>query len=383
MVANRLTARELVEAVESGRELHVLDVRAPARLASGRVDIVPQAQFHNIKGSDLLDLPDPRGAGLDPGKPIAVVCGAGNDSLKIAQHLNRHGFEAASLEGGISAWMHMLVPRELEPPPQLDRLVQFDRIGKGALGYLLVSEGEAVLIDPSRHAEACLAAARDSGARIVAIADTHVHADYISGGPALAARLEVPYHIHAADAVSPYDGTPGRLDYAPLADGDAIHFGRAALRAVHTPGHTEGSLSYRLGDACVFTGDFLFIGSVGRPDLGGKTEAWTKVLWQSLERAKQEWPAAIRVLPAHYASSAERNRDHTLERLFGELCDPEGLNGPLAMPDEQTFTDWVLGRAGKFPDVYRRIKTINIGLETVDDSEADILEAGRNECALG
>lgn len=375
-----LTSEELIHAVESGEDIQILDVRAPHRLDSGRIDIVADRHFLNVRGSEILALEYAGAIGLDPEARVVVVCGFGSDSRRIARHLNEHGFDAASLAGGMIRWMETLVPRELAPPPALDRLVQFDRIGKGALGYLLVSDGEALVIDAPRHMEPFLAAAEASGARIVGVADTHAHADYISGGPALAEACGVPYYLHAADAVYPYDGTPGRVSHEGLAEGGSLRVGRAELAVVHTPGHTEGSLTYRLDEHLAFTGDFIFMASVGRPDLGGKTEEWTKVLWSSLARAKREWPGSVRVLPAHYASPSERGEDFSVGQPFSRLC---LVNEPLAMDDERAFAQWVRGRTGPFPEAYKRIKAINLGLETVDDTEAEELEAGRNQCALG
>ncbi|MHC4342332.1 MAG: MBL fold metallo-hydrolase, partial [Planctomycetota bacterium] len=193
--------RELVAAVESGRELHVLDVRAPFRLKSGRVDIVPDERFHNIAGSQLLQM-DLSASGLE--SPLVVVCGFGVDSRRVAGFLNERGFEASSLAGGMAAWMRDTVLRELEPPAELDRFVQLDRFGKGALGYVLVSDGEAILVDPPRHTADYLQIVEQAGAKVVGIADTHAHADYISGGPALALSLDVPYYLNPADAVYPY-----------------------------------------------------------------------------------------------------------------------------------------------------------------------------------
>ncbi len=375
-----MTAEELVAAVEGGDEIHLLDVRAPFRLESGRIDILPEGRFHNIQGSKLLALEDPLASGLDPAKRLAVVCGVGSDSRKIAEYLNGHGFNAASITRGISGWMEATVARELAPPESLDRLVQFDRIGKGALGYVLVSDGHAVILDPPRHTVRYLETIDAASAKLAAVADTHAHADYISGSHLLALLEDVPYRLHPADAVYPYDGTPGRIAYEAVAEGSTIRFGRAELRVVCTPGHTEGSVTYRLGDDLAFTGDFLFVASVGRPDLGGKTDEWTKVLWKSIERAKREWPKGMRVLPAHYASAAERNGDHSVGRTFGELL---STNGPLRMKSEAEFTAWVKSKAGKFPEAYKTIKAINVGLKKVSDLEAEELEAGKNECALG
>jgi glyoxylase-like metal-dependent hydrolase (beta-lactamase superfamily II) len=187
----------------------------------------------------------------------------------------------------------------------------------------------------------------------------------------------VPYYLHPADAIYPYDGTPGTLRFTPVVGGERLRVGRAAVEVVHTPGHTEGSVTYRCGDALALTGDFVFVSSVGRPDLGGKSEEWALVLFESLRRAKREWPARLRIYPAHYGSAAERARDHSVGAPFGEL-----VNEPLRIDERDRFAAWIRARAGKFPDAYKRIKAINIGLESVEDAVADELEAGRNECAL-
>ncbi len=367
-----ITPEELVEAVERGEAIHVLDVRAPQRLAAGRIDIVPDERFHNVRGSELLareDPPVPRGA------HVAVVCGLGNDSKRVAQHLAERGYRAESVVGGMAAWMRTVVARELPAPPELDRFVQYDRIGKGALGYLLVSDGEALVVDPPRRADAYEGGL--GGARLVGVADTHAHADYISGAEALARAHDVPYYLHPSDAIYPYDGTPGLLRFRPVVGGERLRVGRAEIEVVHTPGHTEGSVTYRCGDHFALTGDFIFVASVGRPDLGGKSEEWAEVLFESLRAAKRAWPNSLRIYPAHYASAAERARDHSVGGVFGEL-----VNEPLRIDGAREFAEWIRSRAGKFPDAYRRIKAINIGLETVEDAAADELEAGRNECAL-
>ncbi|HMB68350.1 MAG TPA: MBL fold metallo-hydrolase, partial [bacterium] len=369
---------DLVKRTENDEPVHVLDVRAPFRLASGRIDIVPDERFHNVAGSELMARPDP-GIPAPKDALLAVVCAAGNASKVVAQRMNALGYNAASVAGGMDAWMRATVAREVEAPAGVDRLVQIDRIGKGALGYLVVSGGEALIVDPPRDSRTYFQEAERSGAEVVAVADTHVHADYISGAPAIAARLGVPYHLHPADAVYPYDGTPGKLDYRPAEDGAEIVVGSARVTAVHTPGHTEGHLSWRIGDDAVLTGDFLFVRSVGRPDLGDRAEEWTPVLWRSLERARREWPESILVLPAHYSVAAERRADHAVAAAFGDLLRE---NEALGL-DEEAFTRWVLGRTGEFPEAYRRIKAVNVGLENPGPDEMDELELGRNQCALG
>ena len=105
---------------------------------------------------------------------------------------------------------------------------------------------EALIVDPPRHTVHYLETVDAAGARVVAIADTHAHADYISGGPTLALALDVPYYLNPADAIYPYDGTEGRIRYEPAVEGQTIRVGSAELTVVHTPGHTEGSNCYLL-----------------------------------------------------------------------------------------------------------------------------------------
>lgn len=368
---------ELADLIEGGDPVQVLDVRAPHRLAAGTVEV---ERFHNVRGSQVMAMSDPGEAGLDRELPVAVVCGHGNSSVPVTHHLRNHGFAARSLHGGVAAWMDLLRTRILSPPEDLDELIQLDRIGKGSLGYLLISDGEALAVDPSRDWDAWREAAATEGARLVGTADTHVHADFISGSPTLSRELGVPYYLHPADAVYPYDGTPGRLDFTPVDEGDTITVGRAEVRVHHTPGHTEGSVSYRLGDDAILTGDFLFVGSIGRPDLAGKTEEWTGELWSSLVTARERWPEEAVIYPAHYASEGERNADLSVGRPLEDLL---ASNPTLSIASEKEFRATVRRGLSTPPEAYAIIKAINVGLRDVTGGEAEVLEAGKHECALG
>jgi glyoxylase-like metal-dependent hydrolase (beta-lactamase superfamily II) len=129
-----------------------------------------------------------------------------------------------------------------------------------------------------------------------------------------------------------------------------------------------------------FSGDFIFIDSVGRPDLAGKTQQWCGDLWRSLQWAKTSWPDDLVVCPGHYASEGERNSDRSVARAFGSIMQK---NGSLLIDDEVTFREWVESSVSIPPPAYRRIKAVNAGLLSASPSEADVLEAGRNECAVG
>lgn len=373
-----LTAAEVIRALEAGEPMQVVDVRNPARVAAGRIDLAPAERFHNIVGSQLRARTDLTGTGIAPDLRTVVVCGHGNDSRVTGAHLRTLGLDAYSLRGGMAAYMNVVVGRPLAPPPSLDRLVQFDRIGKGALAYLLVSDGEALVVDPPRDVEPFLAAARAAGARITGVVDTHVHADYISGATALSRASGAPYWLHPEDSSYAYDGTPGRLEFRPLEDGGTLRVGRCTLEVRHTPGHTEGSCSFLLGESHAFTGDFVFVESLGRPDLGDRAPEWAARLWETLERARREWPAGALVLPAHYSSNRERRADRTVAGAFGDLL---RSNSALAMSDRDAFLAWA-GAPSTFPESYRTIKAVNVLLHEPTEREADELELGRNECAV-
>jgi glyoxylase-like metal-dependent hydrolase (beta-lactamase superfamily II) len=317
--------------------------------------------------------------GLRQDLPVAVVCAHGNSSKPATAFLSYMGFDARSMRGGMAAWMLLNVERRLDPPPGLDALIQCDRVGKGALGYVLVSDGEALVVDPSRDLTAYRAVLESSAGRLIGVADTHCHADYISGGPGLARAMHVPYYLHESDAIYPYDGTPGVVAYTAVDAGQTIRVGRAAVDVVHTPGHTEGSVSYVIDGEVALTGDFVFVGSVGRPDLAGQTEPWTVTLWNSIERARADWGDDMRICPAHYGTDAERQPDRSVWGRFGDL---RTTNEGLTIDTFDEFAAWVRSRTGTFPDSYAKIKAVNVGLMAVDELQAEELEVGKNECAI-
>jgi len=375
----QITPDELAERLDRGESLQVLDVRAPDKIARSRVAFGPELEFHALPNSKILALPDARDLQLDAARPVAVICGHGNSSKQTTAFLRERGYEAYSVTGGMAAWEAVYVARRLSPTPSLSHVIQLDRVGKGALSYVLVSDGDAVVVDPGRHVERYDALLAELRATPAAVVDTHLHADYLSGAREAAARWQVPYFLHPDDAVSPYDSTPGRLAHQPLHDGDTIAFGRGTLRVAHVPGHTLGSIALIADEGLVLTGDFLFVQSVGRPDLAGQTESWAKLLWHSLERARLSWPGDLLVLPAHYASESERRADRAIAARFDVIA---ATNGAAAIQDERAFLRWITEHTTSFPDAYRTIKETNLGLADLSDSEAEMLESGPNQCAV-
>lgn len=376
----QMPPEELAERLDRGEPLQVLDVRAPEKVERGHIELGAELDFHAHPNSTLFATPDVSALALDTHRPIAVICNHGNSSKKATAFLRERGYEAYSVIGGMAAWETVYVARHLSPTPSFSHVVQLDRVGKGALSYVLVSDGDAVVVDPGRHLERYDAVLTELRAAPAAVVDTHIHADYVSGARAAAARWGVPYFLHPDDAVSPYDQAPGKLTYQRLSDGDTIVFGHATLQAAHVPGHTLGSIALVADDGLALTGDFLFVKSIGRPDLAGQSAAWAKLLWKSLERVRETWPGELQVLPAHYASEAERRADRAVAARFDVIL---ATNPVAAIQDEREFLQWIADHATTFPDAYRTIKEANLGLVTLSEADAEILETGPNQCAVG
>ena len=189
--------------------------------------------------------------------------------------------------------------------------------------YLLASEGEAVVVDPQRDVELYLAAAAQQGVAIRHIVETHLHADFVSGHKELAARTGAKIYIGAEAGAM--------FSHVPVGDGYELRFGKASIRVRETPGHTPESICLVVTDEekspapwAVLTGDTLFIGDVGRPDLSPRhTPAQLAgLLYDSLHNKLLALTDDVLVYPAHGAGSlcgknmrAERSSTIGTERL--------------------------------------------------------------------
>src|ERR1700679_1388630 len=170
--------------------------------------------------------------------------------------------------------------------------------------YLLASGDEAVVVDPQRDVDLYLKAAHAQGAKIRCIFETHLHADFVSGHRELAARTGAKIYVGARAGA--------QFPHVAVREGDEIHFGQCRLRFLETPGHTLESLCVLVADLerspepfAVLTGDTLFIGDVGRPDLSPDPTPpqLAALLYDSLHQKLLRLPDAVRVYPAHGAGS--------------------------------------------------------------------------------
>ncbi|EMB16577.1 MBL fold metallo-hydrolase [Rhodopirellula europaea] len=230
---------------------------------------------------------------------------------------------------------------------------------------------EAIVIDPGRDIAGYLALAEREGLKITAVAETHIHADYVSGARELADRLGAKLYVSdEGPAEWKYlylDGYANQL----LHDGDSFSIGKIKFDVMHTPGHTPESLSFVLTDQGggatspmgIFTGDFVFVGSIGRPDLleeaagiAGTSEPGARDLFASMKRFRA-LPDHLQVWPAHGAGSA---CGKGLGAIPSSTVGYEKLNNPaLQYNDEESFVRYILADQPEAPKYFAVMKRVN------------------------
>jgi thiosulfate/3-mercaptopyruvate sulfurtransferase len=414
--------RDRIDARRRGdRAFTVVDTRPAESFEGWRVaDAVHYfyKPFHEFDRDDFE-----RETGLSPDDAVVTLCAKGKASNDFAAELDAAGYEDVTVVAdGMRGWSAVYdrtpvpLPDAPDSAPPLD-VVQIQRRAKGCLGYLVVggrepgeadhvlgnpadsdratdsdgSDRVAVAVDVSRHGEEWVEAAAERDASIAAVLDTHVHADHLSGGRALADDLGVPYFLPAAAAARDV-----AHDFEPIGRNETLDVGGVALKALATPGHTDDGASYLVGDAAVLTGDTLFTNSVGRTELqfsaaGGDDGAASETgaaeaarrLYDSLHGTLLAEPDDAVVCPGHFAvandgttGAAEPGEpvSTTVGTARREL-DVLGL-------DRGHFVDRITRTLPEKPPNYESVIAANRGVESPPDETAAIeLELGPNRCA--
>ncbi len=221
------------------------------------------------------------------------------------------------------------------------RFEQFIKRTSGCASYLVGSEqaGVCAIVDPALDVAQYLRAAADLGLRITAIIETHAHADHISGARRLARSTGAPVCTHPAFGA--------QFPVQTLADGATIALGDVQITALHTPGHRPDSLTLAVSDRnrastpwLLLTGDTLFVGDVGRPDLGQTPAEAAALLYESLFNRLLRYPDWTEVYPAHVAGSA---CGRAMNSKAGSTIGFERLFNPaLQAPSKDTFVEAVV-----------------------------------------
>jgi glyoxylase-like metal-dependent hydrolase (beta-lactamase superfamily II) len=394
-VATAASPQMVWDRLSRNEPMFILDVRNRDEFEHWRVEGPQPVPTLNVPYFDLLDLEGEeedvteavmRGVQaqlmpqLPTDRPILAVCAEGNTSNYVADGLRRLGFDAVNMEGGMEAWGNFYYWRPVEENERF-ALYQVVRPARGCLSHVLVSEHHAAVFDPARHIETYDELAAAVGARIEWVLDTHLHADHLSGGPALGQRDHVPYYLHPYDAIHPMDMLPARMAYRPLEAEQVLRIGRAEVKVLHFPGHTLGTVAFLIDGRYLLNGDSLFLESIARPDLGGRAEGWTPLLYDSLKRMA-ELPDDTVVLPAHFSDIAAGDETGVYRATLGDL--KQRNPGLLKLAEgEQAFSDYIQASLPEFPEAYVEIKRANAGLAHPDERKAQELELGKNICAVG
>src|SRR5690348_16712119 len=325
------TAEDLLSSLERREKFFVLDVRNRDEFERFRLEgreplpalNVPYFEMLELGGQDemvdsVVACVEQHFDGQIPRDlPVLSVCAKGDTSEYVRQGLERLGYSSAHLKGGMKAWGQHYSTGVVIETPEL-AIYQVWRPARGCLSYVVASDGKALVIDPLRHLHPYLELAREKGFKIECVIDTHGHADHISGGTALAAECGARYHLHPYDAIHPMDVLPATIPYQAIRDGQIFKVGQVEIEAVHIPGHTLGLVALRIGDRYIFAGDSICIGSIARPDLGGKAATWAPLHFRSL-RKLAALPGKITVLPGHFSSLAEQNDAGLFAATLDEL----------------------------------------------------------------
>jgi len=369
-----MTAAETAEKVIQKEALLVLDVRNHTDYEDWKIE-GENFSYLNIPYFELLDGVEEILEKLPQDQDILVVCAKEGSSVMVAEMLSEAGRNVFYLQGGMKAWSEYLRPVKVADLEKGGELYQFVRIGKGCLSYMLISDGEAVVIDPTRMTEVYTDFAEQSGAWITNVFDTHLHADHISGGRTIAEKTGARYWLPEKDAQEAV------FSFAPLEDGTDIKIGEEMIHihALASPGHTIGSTSFVIDGKFLLSGDILFVDSIGRPDLAGKAEDWVGDLRETLYKRYRALSKELIVLPAHFMIVEELNEDGSVGEKLGKLfAENHGLN----IENEKTFRDMVTEKLPPQPNAYQEIRETNMGRITPDTEKQREMEIGPNRCAI-
>lgn len=250
--------------------------------------------------------------------------------------------------------------------------------------------GEAVVVDPGRDVRAYLDVAAREGLKVVAVAETHIHADYVSGARQLADKHGAKLYVSDEGPAEWKYEYASAYDHQLLKHDDVFRIGKIEFRVMHTPGHTPESISFVLTDRGggadqpmgIFTGDFVFVGSIGRPDLleeaagmQGTAEPGARALFQSAQEFKK-LPDYLQLWPAHGAGSA---CGKGLGAIPSSTVGYEKrFNPALQYHDEQAFVDYILSEQPEAPTYFAVMKRVNkIGPTVLDDQLPARLPVGK------
>ncbi|KLV28729.1 MBL fold metallo-hydrolase [Priestia megaterium] len=374
MTVHALTPKEVTQKIFNKEPLFILDVRNESDFSDWKIE-GHYFDHLNVPYFDLLDGVEDILEKIPSDKEVLVVCAKEGSSVMVSEMLSESGLTVSYLKGGMKAWSEHLEPVKVGDLKDGGEMYQFVRIGKGCLSYMVVSNGEAAIIDATRMTDIFINFADEIGAKITHVFDTHLHADHISGGRMIAEKTNATYWL------PPKDAEEVVFDYQPLEEGNDVVIGHTtiSIQPLYSPGHTIGSTSFIVDNQYLLSGDILFIDSIGRPDLAGMAEDWVGDLRETLYKRYKALSDELVVLPAHFMIIDELNEDGSVAEKLGTLF---AKNHGLNIEDETEFRHAVTDNLPPQPNAYQEIRETNMGKVKPDEEKQREMEIGPNRCAI-
>jgi len=375
MALNPYKPEELYDWLTGREAFLLLDVRNDVEFGRFKVEGPYPFEMMNVPYMEFIEYEDESVARVPLGPKIRIVCAKEGSAKYVGEILEKHGHEDVGyLVNGIKSWGNLLSPKKVNPEGGYE-LYQFIRPGKASCSYGLVCGKEMMVFDPSKNIDQYQNFAAAHGCKIIKSFETHRQADYISGSQPLSEAA-------GAEIMAPEpDFAEARFPYTPVTDGEVTTFSNEGpeIKTLHTPGHTPGSTCYLIDNTYLISGDTVFIYSIGRPDLGGMVEEWSRLLFNTMTNIILPMDDTIEVLPGHYMDWKEANEAFLFTAPLGDIKKVNSNIYSIKEPDQ--FFAFVKNNMKAQPEEYKKIREINAGLTEADEEQQDTLDLGKNECA--
>ncbi len=366
-------AEELFEWLLNEPDFILLDVRNEKEFKNFYIEAPSIFPYINVPYYNFIEDVSESVAKIPANQKVRIVCAKEGSAKYVAEQLCANGFsDVGYLQGGIVSWGNVLIPTKISKEDVAYELYQCIRPGKGSCSYIAIAGEEAMVFDPSRNVEVYKNFAKSKKCTITKVFETHRQADYISGSIQLAAETGATIFANGID----FDGA--HFEYEAIEDKAFYNFSNTTtVQAIHTPGHTMGSTSYLIDDTFLLTGDTIFISTAGRPDLGGKSEKWSRFLYLTLTLKLRDFSDDTFICPGHYSNWQEATEEYLFVSTLGNL---RKNNVAFHLPTELHFAEFIQENLRPQPGVYDKIRRINGGWRQLSDEDADTMDLGKHEC---
>jgi glyoxylase-like metal-dependent hydrolase (beta-lactamase superfamily II)/rhodanese-related sulfurtransferase len=378
---------DLKNKMDSGENLYILDVRTPEEYKSWKISYDKLVEPSLVPLDKLSSAEQIRNIPKD--REVITVCSHGMRSKMAAEYLSQLGYNVKSIRGGMVAWNKVNDLALIPSHSDLNlKIWQIRRISKGCMTYLISYFNDAIVIDPPCSSAASIyEIAKKYNLRIKALIETHRHADHLSASMTIAKETGAVLYISPLEEYETKQTLTNGLEMTFLNDGRRIEISNGLyFDVIHTPGHTVGSMSFKLEappdvnehserEIFLFSGDTLFVDGIGRPDLHNKVDEFSRTLFLTYKKLSS-LPDNTIVLPSHYSKSMKHE-----DPIFKTIGDIKADVRAFKM-DEDEFISYVTSSIPPQPMNYKRILQLNKDLLLCNRLHLDDLEAGPNSCGI-